>query len=125
LLTSVFQVIGLPKNIAVQYSLLHTKNQTRKMIERQEMNKESTSLGTSSACFLVKNEEDKLVKEFHKKSGKYIFIMILYCFFISIVQNIDLPRSNQTIWSQQVKKRILYVDRTSNSSRQTPIAKES
>jgi hypothetical protein len=95
------------------------------MIERQEINKESTSSGTSSACFLVIYEEEKLVKEFYEKSKKYIFIIILYFFFISMVQNIDLPRSNQKIWSQQVKKRILYVDRNSNNSRQTLIAKES
>lgn len=95
------------------------------MIERQGINKESTSSGTSSACFLVKYEEGKLLQEFHKKSRKHIFIIILYLFFISIAQDVDLPRSNQTIWSQQVKKRILYVGRHSNISRQTPIEKES
>lgn len=95
------------------------------MIEREEKNKENTNSGTISASFSAKMEEDNLVEESHKKSIKFMFIIALSCCFISITQNIDLPRSNQTIWSQQGKKRILYVDGNSNNSRQTPIAKES
>ena len=123
--TSVFQVTGLPKNIAVQYILLHRKNQTRKMIEREEKNKENTNSGTISASFSAKMEEDNLVEECHEKSIKYMLIILLSFCFISIAQNIDLPRTNQTIWSQQTKKRLLYVNDDSTSSREKSIAKES
>jgi len=74
------------------------------MIEREKINKENINSGTIPGWASAKIEEDNLVKECHEKSTKYMLIITLSCCFISIAQNIDLPRTNQTIWSQQTKK---------------------
>jgi hypothetical protein len=95
------------------------------MIEREKINRENTNSGTISACFSSKMEENNLVEKCHKKSIKFILIIVLSCCFISIAQNIDLPRANQKIWSQQTKKRILYVNYDSTSSGGKSIIKES
>ena len=95
------------------------------MIEREKINKENINSGTIPGWPSAKIEEDNLVEECHEKSIKYILIIILSCCFISIAQNIDLPRTNQTIWSQQTKKRVLYVNDDSTRSEEKSIVKES
>ena len=95
------------------------------MIEREKINKENINSGTIPGWPPAKMEEDNLVEECHEKSIKYILIIVLSCCFISIAQNIDLPRTNQTIWSQQTKKRVLYVNDDSTSSGEKSIVKES
>ena len=95
------------------------------MIEREKINKENINSSTIPDWPSAKMEEDNLVKECHEKSIKYMLIITLSCCFISMAQNIDLPRTNQTIGSQQTKKRILYVNDDSTSSGGKSIAKES
>ena len=95
------------------------------MIEREKINKENINSGTIPGWPSAKIEEDNLVEECHEKSIKYMLIILLSFCFISIAQNIDLPRTNQTIWSQQTKKRVLYVNNDSTSPREKSIVKES